>query len=153
MKQQAKKSWTKWLLSIASFTMLSGIALFAVGGDSRITAKPGASAAMPALITAHSLHTTQPFRGRGDKCVIEPTSKMRRNHMDHIMDQRDKTVHEGIRTKQFKLSRCINCHADPKTNSVLGKNGFCQHCHEYTAVKIDCFTCHNPKASTKRTKK
>jgi hypothetical protein len=28
---------------------------------------------------------------------------------------------------------------------VLGKDHFCQSCHNYAAVKIDCFECHSSK--------
>jgi hypothetical protein len=80
---------------------------------------------------------------KGDKCV-EPTDEMRRNHMKYILHQRDKTMHEGIRTTKYSLKNCIDCHADPKTNSVLGKDGFCESCHEYASVSIDCFSCHSP---------
>lgn len=81
---------------------------------------------------------------RGEKCV-EPTEDMRRNHMKYILHQRDKTMHQGIRTTKHSLKNCVDCHADPKTNSVLGQEGFCSSCHEYTSVKIDCFSCHTDK--------
>jgi len=80
---------------------------------------------------------------KGDKCV-EPTEVMRRDHMQFILHQRDETMHRGIRTTQHSLKECINCHANPKTNSVLGKDGFCQSCHSYAAVTMDCFSCHSP---------
>lgn len=79
---------------------------------------------------------------KGDKCV-EPTDIMRTNHMEFILHQRDKTMHEGLRTKQHSLKNCINCHANPETNSVLGKDGFCESCHTYAAVSMDCFGCHS----------
>lgn len=89
---------------------------------------------------------------KGDKCV-EPTDVMRRSHMEFILHQRDKTMHQGIRTTRHSLKNCVNCHADPKTNSVLGKDGFCESCHTYAAVNIDCFSCHTDKAnSNKQTK-
>ena len=78
---------------------------------------------------------------RGDKCV-EDTEFMRRNHMKVILHQRDETMHRGIRTQKYSLKNCVDCHADPKTNSVLGKDGFCESCHVYASVSIDCFTCH-----------
>ncbi len=87
---------------------------------------------------------------KGEKCV-EPTEVMRRNHMKFILHQRDETMHRGIRTTRHSLKNCINCHADPKTNSVLGKEGFCQSCHAYAAVSIDCFSCHSPKAEKPQT--
>jgi hypothetical protein len=80
---------------------------------------------------------------KGEKCV-EPTDEMRRNHMNMILHQRDRTVHEGVRTVKHSLKNCIDCHANPKTNSVLGKDGFCESCHTYAAVSMDCFECHSP---------
>lgn len=78
------------------------------------------------------------------KCV-EPTDVMRRNHMKFMLHQRDKTMHEGVRTTPHSLKNCVNCHASKTTNSVLGKDGFCQACHTYAAVSVDCFTCHTDK--------
>ena len=83
------------------------------------------------------------YLGKGTKCVA-PVAVMRRYHMQFLLHQRNLTVHEGIRTKRFLLTNCVDCHADPKTNSVLGKHGFCASCHEYAAVQIDCFSCHSP---------
>src|SRR3989344_8540442 len=85
---------------------------------------------------------------KGDKCV-EDTEYMRRNHMKVILHQRDETMYQGIRTQKHSLKNCIDCHADPKTNSVLGKDGFCESCHRYAAVQIDCFSCHNAQREAK----
>lgn len=86
---------------------------------------------------------------KGKKCV-EPPEIMRKSHMEFILHQRDKTLRQGVRTKKYSLKNCVACHADPKTKSVLkkadGKPGFCAACHAYTAVKIDCFSCHTDKA-------
>jgi hypothetical protein len=87
---------------------------------------------------------------QGEKCV-EPTDVMRRDHMNFILHQRDETMHRGIRTSRHSLKNCVNCHADPKTGSVLGKDGFCQGCHTYAAVSIDCFSCHTDKAEKQTT--
>ena len=82
---------------------------------------------------------------KGEQCV-EPTEYMRRNHMDVLDGHRDKTVHEGIRTKKYSLKECINCHASEKTGSVAAaKDDFCVSCHSYASVKIDCFECHSTK--------
>jgi len=81
---------------------------------------------------------------RGEKCV-EDTEFMRRNHMKVILHQRDETMHQGIRTTKHSLKNCVDCHADPKTNSVLDQEGFCSSCHEFASVKIDCFSCHTDK--------
>ena len=79
---------------------------------------------------------------KGEKCV-EPTDEMRRNHMNMILHQRDETMRRGIRTTRHSLKGCIECHADPGTHSVIGKDGFCESCHTYAAVRIDCFECHS----------
>lgn len=72
---------------------------------------------------------------------------MRRNHMDLLTHQRDDTVLQGIRENPFSLTGCVNCHArrepsgQPIRVDVRGQ--FCQSCHEFTAVSIDCFSCHS----------
>ncbi|MGO9443721.1 MAG: hypothetical protein ACLPXB_02970 [Thiobacillaceae bacterium] len=85
----------------------------------------------------------------GDHCV-ENTEFMKRNHMKLILHERNLTVHQGIRTKKYSLKNCIYCHAtptqeNPGVRSVLGEGHFCQSCHAYNAVKIDCFECHSNK--------
>lgn len=86
-----------------------------------------------------------PPKGKGDKCVAD-TDFMRRNHMTMLDHQRDDTVHEGVRTKQFSLKECIACHAvngpDARPITVKNPKHFCRVCHDYAAVKIDCFECH-----------
>ena len=80
--------------------------------------------------------------GQGDKCV-EPTDFMRRNHMQVLMFHRDRTVREGIRTPRHSLKGCVECHAGASTGTFAGNEGdFCQSCHAYAAVSIDCFECH-----------
>ena len=80
---------------------------------------------------------------KGEKCVA-PVDDMRRNHMQMLQHQRDQTMHLGIRSTRYSLKGCIDCPASPKTNSVLGKDGFCASCHAYAAVSMDCFECHSP---------
>lgn len=83
--------------------------------------------------------------GRGGKCVDDPKF-MRKNHMDLLKHQRDETVQQGIRGGKYSLAVCVDCHASKKNNSVLGSNeNFCQGCHAYVKVKIDCFECHASK--------
>jgi len=87
---------------------------------------------------------------KGDKCVRDE-DYMRRNHMTLLKHQRDDTMRKGIRSTQYSLKGCIECHASPKNNSVIGTNeNFCQGCHSYAAVKLDCFECHSskPKAAS-----
>ena len=75
---------------------------------------------------------------------VEPVDDMRRNHMEYILHQRDKTVYDGIRTKQHSLKECINCHVSdaPDAPRYSSEEHFCQSCHTYAAVRIDCFQCH-----------
>jgi len=84
-------------------------------------------------------------QGKGDSCVAD-TDFMRRNHMTMLDHQRDDTVHEGIRTKQFSLKECIECHAvngaDGVPVTVEDPKHFCRACHDYAAVSVDCFQCH-----------
>ena len=80
---------------------------------------------------------------KGEACVA-PTEDMRRDHMNRLLHQRDRTLRQGIRESRFSLKRCVECHAGRETGSVLGKDGFCSSCHTYAAVSIDCFECHTP---------
>ena len=75
---------------------------------------------------------------------VEPTDEMRTNHMEYILDQRDATMHEGIRTTQYSLNECINCHVSdaPDAPRADSEKHFCNSCHTYAAVSIDCFQCH-----------
>lgn len=119
---------------VAALLMLTTSALAGSGDNSKVAGVP-----KPFIETA-----------KGEQCV-EETDFMRKNHMHLLNHQRDKTVHVGIRTKKHSLKNCIDCHASVKTNSVVGSNeNFCQSCHIYAAVKIDCFECHatKPKATT-----
>ena len=87
----------------------------------------------------------QLYVGKGGQCVEDP-KLMRKIHMNLLKHQRDETMHKGIRGQKHSLADCVECHASIKTNSVLGSNeAFCQGCHTYAAVKLDCFECHTSK--------
>ena len=117
------------------------------------------SALIAALVTVWPAPTFAGEGGRTAKPVIEianpghcvaPVEEMRRNHMEMLKHQRDRTMRAGIRGEPASLNACIECHASKKTGSVLGgKENFCQGCHSYVAVKLDCFECHQPKAKFK----
>ena len=84
----------------------------------------------------------------GARCV-EDTATMRRNHMEFLKHHRDRTVHEGIRTTQHSLANCVDCHASRETGRVTGsREAFCEGCHAFAAVKLDCFECHSDRART-----
>lgn len=118
--------------SLRGGAVLLLLAATALGIPARAGGEPGTSRVPLPQVTIY----------KGDECVA-PVEDMRRNHFEYILHQRDETVHKGIRTKRFSLKNCIDCHADPKTNSVLGKDGFCESCHVYAGVRIDCFSCHS----------
>jgi hypothetical protein len=77
---------------------------------------------------------------------VEPTEDMRKNHMKMMLHKRDQTMHEGIRTPQHSLEECINCHVPAEDSGKIvridSKEHFCNSCHTYAAVNIDCFQCH-----------
>jgi len=79
-----------------------------------------------------------------DKTCVAPVEQMRRNHMQMLFHQRDRTLRQGVREARASLKDCVDCHAGRESGSVLGKDGFCSSCHSYAAVKIDCFECHTP---------
>ncbi len=101
----------------------------------------------PALAIAGAPKPTIKIETSG-QCIAS-TEEMRRDHMDMLKHVRDRTMRQGIRGEKASLNECINCHASKTTGSVLGKDGFCQECHSYAAVKLDCWDCHQPKAGYK----
>lgn len=79
------------------------------------------------------------------QCVDEPGT-MRKHHFDFLKHQRDDTLRSGIRGARYSLKECVSCHAtkaaDGKPVPVNAEGQFCQSCHTYAAVSIDCFQCH-----------
>jgi hypothetical protein len=77
---------------------------------------------------------------------VEPTEDMRKHHMEYILHQRDETMHRGIRTTRHSFKQCINCHVPPPESGKVVRHDdpehFCNACHTYASVKIDCFQCH-----------
>ena len=92
---------------------------------------------------------------KGEKCVT-PIPDIRRNHMAYLDHHRDRTVHEGVRTKKFSLKGCIECHAvkseDDTFLTVKDPRHFCRVCHDYAAVKMDCFDCHASRPEANKNK-
>jgi hypothetical protein len=114
-------------LKILLLSLLLGTAIPASAGGSLLPVIPEAQARV----------------SEAQGCV-EPVDDMRKNHMEYILHQRDETVHEGIRTKQHSLVECINCHVSdaPDAPRYSSEEHFCNSCHSYAAVKVDCFQCH-----------
>ena len=84
-------------------------------------------------------------RGKGEFCV-EPTDIMRKQHMDFLFHQRDETVYNGKREQKHSLIGCIDCHVQTSDNGqhipINEEGQFCEVCHSFVSVKIDCFECH-----------
>jgi hypothetical protein len=74
---------------------------------------------------------------------VAPPEVMRREHPDMLKHQRAVTVHQGVRDAKVNLEKCVACHASKATGSVAASpQDFCQSCHAYAGVKLDCFECH-----------
>ncbi len=82
---------------------------------------------------------------KGEQC-IDTVDNMRRGHFDMLEHQRSLTLRQGIRGAKVSLKECVACHAaegaDGKPIPVNAPGQFCQSCHAYGAVSIDCFECH-----------
>jgi hypothetical protein len=95
-------------------------------------------------------HAGQAVEGsaKADKleACVRDTPFMRRSHFELIKHQRDVTVHQGIRKTTDSLAGCVDCHvrrdAQGEPVAINAPGEFCAACHAYTAVTIDCFTCH-----------
>ncbi len=87
----------------------------------------------------------------GDACV-RPTDWMRRNHMELLKHDRDLTLRQGVRPVDGSIKGCVDCHAnqdgDGRYIPVNAEEQFCASCHNYTAVKLDCFECHATRPET-----
>jgi len=123
-------------------TALLAVALGAMAGISWPgMASAGEASIQVAAVPAPAIPEAKP----GTECVRDPEF-MRRNHMDMLKHKRDLTVHEGNRLPEFSLNECIACHAvkgdDGKNVTVADSRHFCRSCHDYAAVKVDCFQCH-----------
>jgi predicted CXXCH cytochrome family protein len=79
------------------------------------------------------------------QCVEEPKA-MRTHHFEFLKHQRDETLRAGVRGAKHSLKDCVACHAttgtDGKAVPVNAQGQFCESCHSYAAVAIDCFQCH-----------
>jgi len=86
------------------------------------------------------------------QCIDSP-EVMRRTHMEMLKHQRDRTVRLGERGVKVTLNACIDCHAGKGAGAAAGSaigspDAFCESCHRYAAVTLDCFDCHQPRPSS-----
>lgn len=102
-------------------------------------------------------HPVSPLGPTVPKALGDPHPEgslfMRINHMKLMTHDRDETVISGNREIKYSLKECVACHvvAGPDALPIVADNPqhFCSVCHEYVAVKIDCFQCHNSKPDPK----
>lgn len=119
------------VISAASLLVLCGLLLLVFSSELWLAPAVAQAPVIPAA--------------RGEQCVAD-TDLMRKNHMDMLNHQRDETVIDGVRGKPFSLVGCVDCHAqttaagEPVRIDAPGQ--FCESCHQYAAVSIDCFSCH-----------
>jgi hypothetical protein len=109
-------------------------------------------------VAVNAIETPNPPKANkqfsAEQSCVEPIDIMRRYHGHFLKHHRNDTMHRGVRTTQHSLIECINCHvtADDDGNYPNVKDGsehFCRSCHNYAAVKIDCFECHASKPEKK----
>lgn len=88
------------------------------------------------------------LQAEGQGCVNE-TELMRSDHMRFLFHHRDDAVLHGIRTKRYSLKECVSCHTSVDSRGefipINAEGQFCESCHEYASVSIDCFDCHATK--------
>jgi hypothetical protein len=95
---------------------------------------------------------------KGEACIAS-VEVMRRDHPDMLKHQRDDTLRLGIRGAKASLKACVECHASTATDGhvvpINEPGQFCRSCHDYVAVKPDCFECHatTPKAPVREARR
>lgn len=117
----------------------------------RLAALFGASALLVAQtpIAAAGVNKPEPViaQAKAEHC-IKDDSFMIRHHPDLLKHQRNDTMRKGIRSGEFALKRCMECHASE--NSSHAAQTDCDTCHAYAAVKLDCWDCHAKKPAKAR---
>ena len=70
----------------------------------------------------------------------------RKNHMTLMRHDRNLTMREGDREIGASLKKCFDCHTVTDSSGAAltytDDRHFCRSCHDFAAVKVDCFVCH-----------
>ncbi len=114
----------------------------------KVARRPALALALWVALSAAAAGDVPPRldRARSGPCVEDP-KEMRRSHMQLLQHDRDATVRRGVRDRKQSLAGCVDCHASTRDNRVIGSDRhFCQGCHSFAAVKLDCFDCHSSRA-------
>lgn len=97
------------------------------------------------MASGEAAYVPEPEIVTEEKECIEPTHYMRDKHTDLLSDWRESVIRHGTRNyvasdnQEYNMSltdTCMDCHSN--------KAEFCDRCHDYVAVKPDCWDCHNP---------
>ena len=76
----------------------------------------------------------------------EGNEYMRKWHMTMMRHDRDLTMYDGEREVNASLGECFDCHTVKDQAGVpvtaADDRHFCRVCHDFTAVRVDCFDCH-----------
>jgi len=102
------------------------------------------SAPAGAAGTEGGLGPNIPAPVKGEQCV-EDTGEMRKNHMKYLKGHRNEALREGNRSGKYSLKECLECHVPPAETAQASRSEgehFCKSCHQYAAVRVDCFECH-----------
>ena len=123
-----------------------------LGNWLRLAAILGATALLAAHTPSAAAGSNKPepaiAQAKGDHCVKDDAF-MIRHHPDLLKHQRNDTMRRGIRSGEFSLKRCMECHADNGVGHAVKTD--CDNCHAYAAVKLDCWDCHARKPVKART--
>lgn len=130
-----------------------------LGNWLRLAALIGSAALSAALIpsAAAGVNTPEPThaKAKANQC-IKDSAYMIRHHPDLLKHQRDDTLRRGIRTSDYSLKRCMECHAGETTGQASSAHAQaktdCDSCHAYAAVKLDCWDCHAKKPAKPKAK-
>ncbi len=141
----------KRVLSVVLFASVFSLANAAGAQEKNTPAHPRVSGPQFTLPESTDKCVHDSDYAKTGKCVRD-TEFMRRNHMNLLKHKRDITMYKGIRSKHNSLQNCINCHVTKddagKAIKVSNSKHFCASCHEYVAVKLDCFECHRSTPDT-----
>ncbi len=132
---------TLWLVGLGLLGLLAGMAVLFNSSNA-----DEASTGNSPYFSPAGLPNAKAMVSATQACV-EPLEVIRRQHGQLMQHQRDDTVHQGIRGSQHSLKGCINCHVTPNAQGQTlsihdDPQHFCSVCHQFAAVKIDCFQCH-----------
>jgi hypothetical protein len=124
--------------------MMKGMARL-LGICLRVVAVAGAAAFAMASVPNAMAGVTTPepeiAMAKAAHCIRDD-EYMIRHHPDMLKHQRVDTLRRGIRSGDFSLKHCMECHSNYQTAGNGPIKTDCDNCHEFAAVELDCWDCH-----------